>query len=106
VSHGITGTMGMQVSIALRPEKICLQEQEPTLEQRESAAEHGHNSAAGTIDGVAYFGKFTLFHVKLDSGMVLKALRENAARHEDKQLVRGQRVVAWWDGSDVVVLTS
>jgi putrescine transport system ATP-binding protein len=106
VSHGITGTLGMQVSIALRPEKICLQEHEPTIEQRESAAEHGHNCATGTIEGVAYFGKFTLFHVRLDSGMALKALRENAARHEDKQLVRGQRVVAWWDGSDVVVLTS
>ncbi|MEI8323814.1 MAG: polyamine ABC transporter ATP-binding protein [Betaproteobacteria bacterium] len=106
VSHGITGTLGMEVSIALRPEKICLQEGEPTLEQRESAAEHGHNCTAGTIEGVAYFGKFTLFHVRLDSGMAIKALRENAARHEDKQLVRGQRVCAWWDGSDVVVLTS
>ena len=96
----------MQVNIALRPEKISLQENEPTLEQRESAAEHGHNCTSGTIEGVAYFGKFTLFHVRLDSGMVIKASRENAARHEDKQLVRGQRVVAWWDGSDVVVLTS
>jgi putrescine transport system ATP-binding protein len=106
VSHGITGTLDMQVSIALRPEKICLQEHEPTIEQRESPAEHGHNCVRGTIDGVAYFGKFTLFHVRLDSGMVIKALRENAARHEETQLVRGQKVYAWWDGSDVVVLTS
>jgi putrescine transport system ATP-binding protein len=106
VSHGITGTLGMEVSIALRPEKICLQETEPTLEDRELAAEHGHNCTRGTIDGVAYFGKFTLFHVRLDSGKVIKATRENVARHEDKQLVRGQSVYAWWDGSDVVVLTS
>jgi putrescine transport system ATP-binding protein len=106
VSHGITGTMGMQVSIALRPEKICLQELEPTLDQRESAAEHGYNCAAGTIVGIAYFGKFTVFQVRLESGMVIKASRENAARHEDKRLERGQRVYAWWDGSDVVVLTS
>ncbi|MDR3369952.1 polyamine ABC transporter ATP-binding protein [Rhodoferax sp.] len=106
VSHGITGTVGMEVSIALRPEKICLQETEPTLEDRELAAEHGHNCTRGTIDGVAYFGKFTLFHVRLDSGKVIKATRENVARHEDKQLVRGQSVFAWWDGSDVVVLTS
>ncbi|MBI3524178.1 MAG: polyamine ABC transporter ATP-binding protein [Betaproteobacteria bacterium] len=106
VSHGITGTLDMQVSIALRPEKICLQEHEPTIEQRESAQEHGYNCARGMIDAVAYFGKFTLFHVKLDSGMVIKATRENAARHEETQLVRGQRVYAWWDGSDVVVLTN
>jgi putrescine transport system ATP-binding protein len=106
VSHGITGTLDMQVSIALRPEKICLQKHEPTIEQRESPAEHAYNYARGTIDGIAYFGKFTLFYVRLDSGMVIKASRENAARHEETQLERGQQVYAWWDGSDVVVLTS
>ena len=94
----------MQVSIALRPEKISLQSHEPTIEQRESAAENGYNAARGTIDGIAYFGKFTLFHVRLDSGMEIKASRENSARHEETQLVRGQQVYAWWDGSDVVVL--
>ena len=106
VSHGITGTMGMQVHIAIRPEKICLQEHEPTVEQREAAAEHGFNFAHGSIEGVAYFGKFTLFHVKLDNGKVIKVSRENAARHEESQLARGLQVFAWWDGSDVVVLTS
>jgi len=106
VSHGITGTLNMQVSIALRPEKICLQKHEPTIEQRESPAEHGYNYARGTIDGIAYFGQFTLFHVRLDSGKVIKASRENTARHEESQLERGQPVYAWWDGSDVVVLTS
>jgi putrescine transport system ATP-binding protein len=106
VNHGITGTIDMQVNIALRPEKICLQEIEPTIEQRESAAEHGYNSARGTIDGIAYFGKFTQFHVRLESGKIIKASRENTARHEETQLERGQQIYAWWDGSDVVVLTN
>jgi len=106
VSHGITGTLDMQVNIALRPEKICLQDHEPTIEQRESPAEHGYNLARGTIDGIAYFGQYTLFHVRLDSGMIIKASRENTARHEETQLERGQQVYAWWDGSDVVVLTN
>jgi putrescine transport system ATP-binding protein len=106
VSHGITGTIDMQVSIALRPEKICLQSHEPTLEQRESPEEQGYNTARGTIDGIAYFGKYTLFHVRLESGMVIKASRENSARHEETQLVRGQQIYAWWDGSDVVVLAN
>ncbi len=106
VSHGITGTIGMQVSIALRPEKISLQDDEPTIEQRESPAEQGCNAAHGTIEGIAYFGKFTQFQVRLDSGMLIKASRENVARHEETQLVRGQQVYAWWDGSDVVVLAN
>ncbi len=106
VNHGITGTIDMQVHIALRPEKICLQKHEPTIEQRQYPAEHGHNCARGTIEGIAYFGKFTLFHVRLDSGKTIKVSRENAARHEETQLERGQQVYAWWDGSDVVVLTN
>lgn len=104
ISHAITGSLDMQVSVALRPEKICLQSHEPTIGQRKSAAENGYNAARGTIDGIAYFGKFTLFRIRLDSGMEIKASRENSARHEDAQLVRGQQVFAWWDGSDVVVL--
>lgn len=106
VNHGITGTIDMQVNIALRPEKICLQKHEPTIEQREDPAEHGHNCARGTIEGIAYFGKYTLFHVKLDSGKSIKATQENAARHDETKLGRGQQVYAWWDGSDVVVLTN
>ena len=106
VNHGITGTIDMQLSIALRPEKICLQVDEPTIDQRESPEEQGYNAARGTIEGIAYFGKFTLFHVRLDSGMAIKASRENSARHEETQLVRGQQVYAWWDGSDVVVLAN
>ncbi|MDY0329186.1 MAG: polyamine ABC transporter ATP-binding protein [Thiomonas sp.] len=104
VSHGITGTEGMPVHVAIRPEKICLQEREPTVEQRESPAEHGYNCVRGSIEGIAYFGKYTLFHVLLDDGMVIKVTRENAARHEESRLLRGQKVHAWWDGSDVVVL--
>jgi putrescine transport system ATP-binding protein len=104
VSHGITGTQGMAVHVAIRPEKICLQDHEPTMEQRESPAEHGFNRAHGRIDGIAYFGKFTVFHVRLDDGMIIKVTRENAARHEDSRLLHGQQVHAWWDGSDVVVL--
>jgi hypothetical protein len=38
--------------------------------------------------------------------MVIKASRENAARHEKTLLARGEHVYAWWDGSDVVALTN
>jgi len=106
INHGITGTLDMQVSIALRPEKICLQQHEPTVEQRESPEEHGFNCSHGVIEGIAYFGQYTLFHVRLDSGMVIKASRENAARHEKTLLARDEEVYAWWDGSDVVALTN
>jgi putrescine transport system ATP-binding protein len=106
VTHGITGTMGMPVSVAVRPEKIALQAEAPTQEQRANAGEHGYNCVQGVITGISYFGNETSYHVTLDSGMVVKVSRTNIARHEDAAFKRDQRVYAWWDGADVVVLTS
>ncbi|PWF46064.1 ABC transporter ATP-binding protein [Massilia glaciei] len=106
VSRGIGAAGETQVGVAVRPEKIGLQLHAPTLEQRASKAEHGHNCAQGVITSIAYFGNETRYHVRLDSGMDLRVARTNAARHEDTRLVREQRVWAWWDGSDIVVLTA
>ena len=106
VAHGITGNLGMEVSVAVRPEKIGIQLEAPSLEERASAAEHGYNCAQGVIVAMAYFGNETSYHVRLDSGMIVKVSRTNAARHDAARLEREQRVWVWWDGADIVVLTS
>ncbi|MGK5016985.1 ABC transporter ATP-binding protein [Janthinobacterium sp. HLS12-2] len=106
VSHGITGNLGMDVSVAVRPEKIGIQIEPPALEERASPAEHGYNCAQGVIVAMAYFGNETSYHVRLDSGTVVKVSRTNAARHDVSRLGREQRVWVWWDGADIVVLTS
>ena len=106
VSHGITGNLGMDISVAVRPEKIGIQIAPPTLEERASPAEHGYNCAQGVIVAMAYFGNETSYHVRLDSGTVVKVSRTNAARHDAARLEREQRVWVWWDGADIVVLTS
>jgi len=105
VSHGITGTQGMQVDVAVRPEKMCLQIAPPLLSERGSAAEDGHNQVQGVITDIAYLGSLTTYHVRLGSGLVLKVTQTNAARHSDVPLVSGDAVWVWWDGSDIVVLT-
>ncbi|MED5593677.1 ABC transporter ATP-binding protein [Janthinobacterium sp. P210006] len=106
VAHGITGNLGMDVSVAVRPEKIGIQIEPPALEERVSPAEHGYNCAQGVIVAMAYFGNETSYHVRLDSGTVVKVSRTNAARHDVSRLEREQRVWVWWDGADIVVLTS
>jgi len=106
VSHGISGVQGMQVALALRPEKIALQLSAPTPQQRASSREHGYNCVQGAIASIAYLGNETRYQIRLDSGMELKAARTNAARHEQSRLERGQRVHAWWDGADIMVLTA
>jgi putrescine transport system ATP-binding protein len=105
VSHGITGTDNMEVTVAVRPEKIVLQPNAPTMSQRAKVEEHGHNCVQGVIKAISYFGNETHYLVKLDSGMQIKVARTNSARHAEAGLQRDQRVHAWWDGSDVVVLT-
>ena len=105
VSHGITGTHGMQVDVAVRPEKMCLQATAPLASERDSAAEDGFNQVQGVITDIAYLGSLTTYHVRLASGLVLKVTQTNAARHTSVPLGSGDPVWVWWGGSDVVVLT-
>jgi putrescine transport system ATP-binding protein len=105
VSHGITGTAGMDVHVAIRPEKMTIQTTPVLDSERETPAEVGYNMAHGVIEDLAYLGSLTTYHVKLDGGAVVKVTHTNAARHNAAQLTWGDRVVVWWCGSDVVVLT-
>ena len=105
ISHGITGTHGMQVDVAVRPEKMCLQATVPLASERDSAAEDGFNQVQGVITDIAYLGSLTTYHVRLASGLILKVTQTNAARHTSVPLGSGDPVWVWWGGSDVVVLT-
>jgi len=99
VGHGITGTEGMPVSVAVRPEKIALQREMPE-------GEHApHNRVQGTIKDLAYFGSFTVYHLLLSSGAMLKVSQSNVARHRDDQLTWGDTAWASWSPTSQVVLT-
>lgn len=107
VSHGITGTRGMTLHVAVRPEKIIIQQEPPRDEERESPEQVGFNIAQGIIRDLAYFGNLTTYHVQLDGGStVVKVTHTNAARQDASQLTWGDQVYVWWCGSDVVLLTS
>lgn len=105
VSHGITGTAGMAVHVAIRPEKICIQKEAPGVDDFEIPAEVGFNTAQGEVRSLAYLGSQTTYHVALPTGLVVKVTKANDARHDENHLSLGDRVHIWWWGSDVVVLT-
>jgi putrescine transport system ATP-binding protein len=96
VGHGITGTLGMAVTVALRPEKIGLSRDRP---------EDAFNAAQGTIKEMSYFGSFTVYHVQLASGAVLKISQANVHRHREDELTWGDTVWAHWSRSAHIVLT-
>ena len=96
VGHGITGTEGMAVTVALRPEKIHLTRKVP---------EDGFNTARGTIKELSYFGSYTVYHLELASGARLKVSLANVQRHRDDEFTWGDEVWAHWSRSAHVVLT-
>ena len=96
VGHGITGTAGMKVTVAVRPEKITLTRAEPAGE---------FNSVAGKVLELSYFGSFTVYHLQLASGAKLKVSQANTQRHNDDRLTWGDTAWASWSDSAQVVLT-
>ena len=99
VGHGITGNEGMNLSVAVRPEKIHLQRDPP-------AAEFGtHNRVQGTVRDLAYFGAFTVYRLALASGGTLKVSQSNVDRHRDDALTWGDTAWASWSPTAQVVLT-
>lgn len=96
VGHGITGTEGMAVTVALRPEKIHLSRNQPA---------DAFNTAAGTVKELSYFGSFTVYHVQLASGAMLKISQANVQRHREDELTWGDAVWAHWSRSAHIVLT-
>jgi putrescine transport system ATP-binding protein len=101
VGHGITGTLGMPASVAVRPEKIHLSRELP-----DETITHGpYNRVKGKVKNLAYFGAFTVYHLQLASGALLKVNHVNTQRHQGDALTWDDEVWAYWADNAHVVLT-
>ncbi|HVO18121.1 MAG TPA: ABC transporter ATP-binding protein [Anaeromyxobacter sp.] len=96
VGHGITGSLGMTVSVALRPEKIRLNRAKPEGEL---------NQVRGKVRDKAYFGSFTVYDLELPGGQLLKVSESNAERFRTAGPAEGQETWATWPDTAQVVLT-
>ncbi|MFT3955467.1 MAG: polyamine ABC transporter ATP-binding protein [Piscinibacter sp.] len=101
VGHGITGTQGMAVTVAVRPEKIHLSPHPPTDEDHAGQ----FNRARGVVKNLSYFGSFTVYHLELPSGRTLKISQNNTQRHREHELTWGSEAWAHWSRMSQVVLT-
>jgi putrescine transport system ATP-binding protein len=95
LNHGITSSLGMAVTVALRPEKIDLTGEPP--------ADASSNAFEGKIVTSAYFGSFSIFHVELAGGKRLLVSLEHSQRHYE-QFERGTTVWATCEPESLVVL--
>lgn len=97
VNHGITGPLGMPVTISVRPERIALTRKPP---------EGAYNWGRGTVANIAYMGGYSLYHVKLDSGKTVVANVSSLALTEIESPTWGDEIYVRWSASAGVVLTA
>ena len=73
IDHGITGTLGMQLTVAVRPEKMNLSLTPPPDEK--------YNCFKCVVTDSGYFGSFSLYRVTLEGGRKLQVQLTHASRH-------------------------
>jgi len=93
----VDAAIGNQLWFAIRPEKLEISKRLPKNE---------HNILKGTIEDIAYGGSFSTYHVKLENGTILKAIRANRERTKEHHLTWGDEVFLQWAPHSAVVLLS
>ena len=88
---------GDTVWVALRPEKIRI-----GLEPPPST---GENCAVGRVENIAYLGDLSVYKVRLDTGLVLKATVANVTRLVERPIDWDDRVWLTWAPDAAMVLT-
>jgi putrescine transport system ATP-binding protein len=97
VAHGVTGFSGMDVALALRPEKMRISKDEP---------ETPHNKGRGIIEDIAYFGSHSVYHIRLDSGLKVLCNFVNQQRWASESFTWNDPVWISWGDLEGVVLAS
>ena len=101
VAHGIVGSRGMSLAVAIRPEKIHVSRSEPA---------QTHNKARGIVEDIAYMGSHSIYHVRLPSGFKILASVANSNRQlasdEEQRITWEDEVFVSWSDSCPVVLYS
>jgi putrescine transport system ATP-binding protein len=96
VNHGVTGPLGMPVTISVRPERLTISRAQPA---------QADNWARGMVTNVAYMGSYSLYHVRLDSGKTVIANLPSALLARDETPAFDDQVYVSWAPQAAVVLT-
>jgi putrescine transport system ATP-binding protein len=88
---------GQAVKVAMRPEKIHITRERP---------HSGLNAIEGTVDDLAYFGKDSLYRIRLSTGTILQVNNVNARRAAESERVAQWEDKVWlsFEPSSVILL--
>jgi putrescine transport system ATP-binding protein len=88
---------GDVVWVALRPEKVRIAHAPPPTE--------GENCAVGQVGNIGYLGELSIYKVRLDNGIVMKAAVANVTRLVERPIGWDDRVWLSWAPEAAMVLT-
>ncbi|WP_018913418.1 ABC transporter ATP-binding protein [Thiomonas sp. FB-6] len=94
VGHGIPGTLGMRVSVALRPENMRLQA---------GHAPGAPNQLHARVAARAYLGSYTQYELELAGGRRIRVAQANADRHVEA-FDGGAPVTVRWSETAAMVI--
>lgn len=97
VSHAGAGEAGTPVTVMVRPEKMRVSKVPPTNQET--------NRTEGTVIEIGYLGDMSIFHVRLDSGKVVRASQLNLHQEAEQKITWEDRVHLSWHPSNAVMLT-
>ena len=95
VHHSQPLLPGMDVCVALRPEKLTLHTSHANLANR----------IEGIIREIAYLGDVSIYHVELPSGYIVRFTQSNLLAQAEQPLTWGQTVSLGWQNHSCGVLT-
>ena len=96
-SDHVDARPGAPVWIALRPEKVRISTARPAGDDM--------NAVTGTVVDIGYLGNSSIYKVRLDSGIIMKAAVPNLTRHLEREIGWDERVWLSWPSDAGVVLT-
>ncbi len=96
MGHGVSGSLGMQVGVAVRPEKVSIGKQRPP-----GVTE---NLFFGRVKEIAYFGSYNNYIVATPQGKRVEITEPNGSRYERLDITWEDDVFFWWDNTDAVLL--
>lgn len=99
IGHGISGTLGAPVAVAVRPEKIVLSKEPPP-----GTTAGGPNLARGVVKEIAYLGTFSTYLVQLTTGKMVRVTAPNLVRMAELPVSRDDDVTLSWGPNAGVVL--
>jgi putrescine transport system ATP-binding protein len=94
--HAVDVPAGATVWIALRPEKLVI--------SLEAPQDTSTNCMAGEVWDIGYLGKLSIYHIKLDSGVMVTVAQTNRTRDLERPITWEDRVYLTWTPDAGIVL--